>query len=253
MSDLLIQHEKLRVATLWLKKQSHSEKLTKGEQGNEMNEIINQLREENAQLKSELEKRSPLQQEQVPSLFIGLDLTCSTHRMDESQISVWCLSSEDAWQLMKMIDSASDHNSFALLQKQYEREKQRAEAAERESLVLLQRYGDNWYDGFIAAWEDQRGRTFGSIDDYSKDDILKMSEQAESEYLKKSLSNQPESLVSKLTSELQAKGFENPQIPRYAKAGCIGEFKFTIEEGRCCPECWHEKDDDCHMCNGQSD
>lgn len=97
-----------------------------------MNEIINQLREENAKLKSELEKRSPLQQEQVPSLFIGLDLTCSTHRMDESQIAVWCRSSEDAWQLLKMIDSASDHNSFALLQKQYEREKQRAEAAESD-------------------------------------------------------------------------------------------------------------------------
>lgn len=47
--------------------------------------------------------------------------------------------------------------------------------------------------------------------------------------------------------------FENTRIPRHAKAGCIGEFKFTIENGNCCPECYHEKRDDCELCEGDTD
>lgn len=41
------------------------------------------------------------------------------------------------------------------------------------------------------------------------------------------------------------------KIPRKAKSGCIGEFEIQFEQ--CCPECWQEQSDDCHMCNGQSD
>lgn len=47
--------------------------------------------------------------------------------------------------------------------------------------------------------------------------------------------------------------FEKAQIPRHAKAGCIGEFNFIIEDGVCCPQCWEEQSADCDMCNGESD
>ncbi|TKB03940.1 hypothetical protein E5672_07580 [Alteromonas portus] len=46
--------------------------------------------------------------------------------------------------------------------------------------------------------------------------------------------------------------FEKAQIPRHAKAGCIGEFNFIIEDGVCCPQCWEEQSADCDMCNGES-
>jgi len=49
-----------------------------------------------------------------------------------------------------------------------------------------------------------------------------------------------------------AKAFEKALIPRRAKAGCIGEFNFIIEDAICCPQCWEEKSDDCDMCNGKS-
>lgn len=41
--------------------------------------------------------------------------------------------------------------------------------------------------------------------------------------------------------------------PKHAKAGCIGEHKFTIENGRTCPECWHQYNPECELCNGESD
>jgi hypothetical protein len=47
--------------------------------------------------------------------------------------------------------------------------------------------------------------------------------------------------------------FEKAKIPRLAKAGCIGEFKFTIENANCCPECYHQKSDDCELCEGDTD
>ncbi|GEA08525.1 hypothetical protein KUL42_32860 [Alteromonas sp. KUL42] len=50
-----------------------------------------------------------------------------------------------------------------------------------------------------------------------------------------------------------AKAFEKAEIPRRAKAGCIGEFKFTIEKANCCPECYHDKKDDCEICEGDTD
>lgn len=46
--------------------------------------------------------------------------------------------------------------------------------------------------------------------------------------------------------------FETNRIPRHAKAGCIGEFKFSIEDGVCCPQCWEQQDDDCDLCGGKS-
>lgn len=59
--------------------------------------------------------------------------------------------------------------------------------------------------------------------------------------------------LNKFALEQKVEAFENAQIPRHAKAGCIGEFNFVIEYGRVCPECWQDKDDSCHMCNGESD
>lgn len=58
--------------------------------------------------------------------------------------------------------------------------------------------------------------------------------------------------LNKFAIEQKIEAFEKAQIPRKAKAGCIGEFNFTIEDGVCCPECWNEQSDDCHMCNGKS-
>lgn len=49
-----------------------------------------------------------------------------------------------------------------------------------------------------------------------------------------------------------AEAFEKAQIPKHAKAGCIGEFEFTIEDDVCCPECWEEQSNDCQLCNGES-
>ena len=61
-----------------------------------------------------------------------------------------------------------------------------------------------------------------------------------------------EAMEGCIASEI-TKAFEKAQIPRHAKAGCIGEFNFVIEDGRVCPECWQDKDDSCHMCNGETD
>lgn len=123
---------------------------------------------------------------------------------------------------------------------------------EAQLVSLVGRYGDNWYDGYLAAWKHQRDSKFGSIDDYTTDDILEMSEAAESEYLKKSWSRNAEQPVNSFIIKQQAKAFENAQIPHRGKAGCIGEFEFTIEDGVCCPECWEEQSNDCQLCNGQS-
>ena len=49
------------------------------------------------------------------------------------------------------------------------------------------------------------------------------------------------------------KAFEKAEIPRHAKVGCIGEFKFNIEGANCCPECYHDKKDDCELCEGDTD
>ena len=59
--------------------------------------------------------------------------------------------------------------------------------------------------------------------------------------------------LNKFAIEQKVEAFENAQIPRHAKAGCIGEFNFTIEDANCCPQCWYRKSDDCDMCNGKTD
>lgn len=41
--------------------------------------------------------------------------------------------------------------------------------------------------------------------------------------------------------------------PRHAKAGCIGEHKFTLEGMNVCPECSIEYDDECEVCGGDCD
>lgn len=53
-------------------------------------------------------------------------------------------------------------------------------------------------------------------------------------------------------AERDADLFDNASIPKHAKSGCIGEFNFTIENGLCCPQCWHKQDDECDLCNGAS-
>lgn len=67
----------------------------------------------------------------------------------------------------------------------------------------------------------------------------------ESDYGKKRL--------NKFAIEKKIEAFEKANIPRRAKAGCIGEFEFVIKDATCCPECWQEQNDDCHMCDGKSD
>lgn len=58
--------------------------------------------------------------------------------------------------------------------------------------------------------------------------------------------------LNEFAIEQKASEFESTHIPRYAKAGCIGEFGFTIEDGICCPQCWEQQDDDCDLCGGKS-
>ncbi|WP_438863798.1 hypothetical protein [Neptunicella sp.] len=63
-------------------------------------------------------------------------------------------------------------------------------------------------------------------------------------------------LLAMRDKEIMARGVEeflsDSKIPLKAKAGCIGEFKFTIEGANCCPLCWHKPSDDCELCSGQS-
>lgn len=54
-------------------------------------------------------------------------------------------------------------------------------------------------------------------------------------------------------SLLKVEAIEGLDIPKTAKAGCMGEFQFTINNGRVCPQCWHEKNDDCELCHGETD
>ena len=84
-------------------------------------------------------------------------------------------------------------------------------------------------------------------------ELAKVSERARE--LEKRNNNQSktiEAMEGCIANEI-AKAFEKAEIPLRAKSGCIGEFNFTIEDGVCCPECWNEQSDDCHMCNGNSD
>lgn len=41
--------------------------------------------------------------------------------------------------------------------------------------------------------------------------------------------------------------------PRHAKAGCIGEHKFILEDMNVCPECSIEYDEECEVCGGDCD
>lgn len=74
---------------------------------------------------------------------------------------------------------------------------------------------------------------------------------AELEKLNNNQSKTIEAMEGVIASEI-AMAFEKASIPLRAKAGCIGEFNFIIEDAICCPQCWEEKSDDCDMCNGKS-
>lgn len=55
------------------------------------------------------------------------------------------------------------------------------------------------------------------------------------------------------TAMLLANAFERAAIPKSAKAGCIGEFSFVIENGRVCPVCYNDgHSKECELCNGES-
>ncbi|MBX2849179.1 MAG: hypothetical protein KTR16_12710 [Acidiferrobacterales bacterium] len=64
---------------------------------------------------------------------------------------------------------------------------------------------------------------------------------------------QYEQAINKLKAEAVREAFAEARIPNGAKAACIGEHSFIIEDGRVCPECYNNGDDeDCEMCNGES-
>jgi len=69
---------------------------------------------------------------------------------------------------------------------------QNIQKLESEVCVLLGRYGDIWYEGFKSAQEDQENMNIGCITDISPDNILAMSEAAETEYLKQAASKNAE-------------------------------------------------------------
>jgi len=53
--------------------------------------------------------------------------------------------------------------------------------------------------------------------------------------------------------DIQANTFEQAKTPKSAKAGCIGEFVFTLENAGTCPECYENgHDDECTVCGGEA-
>ncbi|HCC80425.1 MAG: hypothetical protein Tp185DCM00d2C31949971_12 [Prokaryotic dsDNA virus sp.] len=53
-------------------------------------------------------------------------------------------------------------------------------------------------------------------------------------------------------SEHDVEVVEKAKVSSQMKADCMGEISFVIENGNCCPQCWHEQDDDCDICHGES-
>ena len=51
---------------------------------------------------------------------------------------------------------------------------------------------------------------------------------------------------------IEAEAVEKAKVSSQMKADCMGEISFVIENGNCCPQCWHEQDDDCDICHGES-
>ncbi len=67
-------------------------------------QTIVDLQKENAELKKQLNAKSPLEREATPTLFIGSNLTVCTHRVGMSDIPVWC-KGDDALNLIHLLDS----------------------------------------------------------------------------------------------------------------------------------------------------
>ena len=55
---------------------------------------------------------------------------------------------------------------------------------------LLSDYGDNWYDGFMAARDLVRDNPNACLEEYSSHSVLEMSEVAESDYLNRRMNSQ---------------------------------------------------------------
>lgn len=63
--------------------------------------------------------------------------------------------------------------------------REKTEQLEDKLDKALSNYGDNWYDGFVAARDMQRNSRHFCIEDCSDDEIREMSEGAEEEWLSK--------------------------------------------------------------------
>ncbi len=74
----------------------------------------------------------------------------------------------------------------------------KVEKLESNELYIMSGYGDNWFDGFMAAREEQQSDN-SCITDYSHDVIMEMSEVAESEYLKKVTSKDYKALLKSIS------------------------------------------------------
>ncbi|CAN0603286.1 unnamed protein product, partial [Ectocarpus sp. 12 AP-2014] len=85
----------------------------------------------------------------------------------------------------KLIDASAEN---AKLRERLKELEQNVQKLESEVCVLLGRYGDVWYEGFKSAQEYQENMNIGCITDISSDNILAMSEAAETEYLKQAAS-----------------------------------------------------------------
>ncbi len=110
------------------------------------------------------------------------------------------------------------NTTFQNLHDENEALKQKNLSLECQVCVLMGRYGDIWYDGFLEAWKDQRERKMGCISDYDETEIVNMSEHAEGRYFKSGVSENAEKpkreIVRKITKELALKhGFKLKEQP----------------------------------------
>lgn len=74
--------------------------------------------------------------------------------------------------------------------------------------------------------------------------MLEKLDEVEQEAIKKQMVNDRISVIRMI---------QKAGIPRHAKAGCIGEHKFILEDMNVCPECSLEYDEECEICGGDCD
>ena len=74
--------------------------------------------------------------------------------------------------------------------------------------------------------------------------MLEKLDEVEQEAIKKQMVNDRISVIRMI---------QKAGIPRHAKASCIGEHKFILEDMNVCPECSEQYDEDCEICRGDCD